>query len=135
EADMNQLIADLAVHRFDVIISDIPIAPSTRVKSFNHPLGDCAVAFCATKSLAARYQRSFPKSLDGAPLLLPTADTDLRRSLDRWFHSHEITPQIVAEFEDSALMKEFGQGGWGVFPIPAVIVPDVKRQYGVSVVG
>ncbi len=135
EADMNQLIADLAIHRYDVIISDMPIAQSARVKSFNHPLGDCAVTFCATKSLAARYQRSFPESLDGAPMLLPTADTDLRRSLDRWFQSHGITPQIVAEFEDSALMKEFGQGSWGVFPIPAAIVSDVKRQYAVSVIG
>ncbi len=135
EADLNQLVADLANHRYDVIISDMPIAPGTRVKSYNHPLGDCSLTICATKPLAARYRRGFPESLHGAPMLLPTTNTDMRRSLDRWFDSQEIVPRIIAEFDDSALLKEFGQGGVGLFPVPTAVVDEVKQQYSVVHVG
>jgi LysR family transcriptional regulator, transcriptional activator of nhaA len=135
EADLTQLIAGLAVHRYDVIISDMPIAPGARVRSFNHPLGECPIAICGTKSLVNRYRRDFPRSLHRAPMLLPTPNTDMRRSLDRWFAQQEITPRIVAEFDDSALLKEFGQGGWGVFPVPAAVVKEVKKQYSVQQVG
>lgn len=135
EASINELIADLAVHRYDVIISDLPIAPSVRVKSFNHPLGECAIAFCGVKKLADRYRRGFPDSLDGAPLLLPTTSTDLRRALDRWFDDRGIRPWLAAEFDDSALMKEFGKGGLGLFPIPAAVVQEVVEQYSVVHVG
>lgn len=135
EASLNELIADLAVHRFDVIISDLPIAPTVRVKSFNHPLGESAIAFCGVKKLADRFRRGFPDSLDGAPLLLPTSSTDLRRSLDRWFEARGIRPWLAAEFDDSALMKEFGKGGLGLFPIPAAVVQEVVEQYSVAHVG
>lgn len=135
EAALNELIADLAVHRYDVIISDLPIAPSVRVRSYNHPLGDCGIAVCGTKALADRYRRGFPESLDGAPMLMPTGNTEIRRSLDRWFDRSGITPWIAAEFDDSALIKEFGKGGLGLFPVPAAVVAEVKEQYSVSLVG
>jgi len=135
EAPLDELVSDLVRHRHDVILSDMPIPSNSRIRSFNHPLGDCAVAFCAVAPLAKEYGPNFPESLDKAPLLLPSANTELRRSLDRWFDEQEFTPRVVAEFDDSALLKEFGSGGAGVFPIPAAVLPDVKRQYGVESLG
>jgi LysR family transcriptional activator of nhaA len=102
---------------------------------FNHPLGDSEIGFFAPPPLAAKLRRRFPKSLEGAPVLLPTTNTALRRDLDAWFERHEIKPRAVAEFEDSALMKVFGQSGGFAFPAPAAIERDVRRFYGVGLVG
>lgn len=135
EDDLTQLLADLAVHRYDVIISDMPVAPAMRVKSFNHPLGECSISICGTKSLADRYGPRFPDSLNDAPLLLSTTNTDMRRSLDRWFDSQGFSPCIVAEFDDSALLKEFGREGHGLFPVPTAVVDVVKDQYDVIQLG
>ena len=85
--------------------------------------------------MAAGYRRKFPASLDGAPFLLPSDNSTLRRSLDQWFDSQHIRPKIVGEFQDSALVKAFGQAAMGVFVAPTVIEKQVRRQYGVSVVG
>jgi LysR family transcriptional activator of nhaA len=135
EAKFDQLLADLAVDRFDVVLSDSPLGVGARVRAFNHPLGECGIAICGTAKLAARYRRRFPQSLDGAPMLLPTPHTDMRRSLDQWFDARRISPQVVAEFDDSALMKEFGLNGAGLFPVPLAVLGDVRRQYKAVLAG
>jgi LysR family transcriptional regulator, transcriptional activator of nhaA len=135
EAPLEDLVSGLLRHRYDVILSDTPITSQQRIRSFNHPLGDSGIAICGTKELATRLRRRFPKSLDGAPILLPAVNSEYRRVLDRWLDDEGCVPQIVAEFDDSALLKEFGHAGVGVFPIPAVVVPEVKRQYQVEVIG
>jgi LysR family transcriptional activator of nhaA len=93
------------------------------------------VVFFATKELAAAHRRKFPKSLDGAPMLLPTENTTLRRSLDQWFAARGVRPKLVGEFEDAALLKVFGQTGLGIFPATSVIADEVQRQYQVRPVG
>ena len=105
------------------------------MKAFNHLLGECGITFFAEPTLAARYRRRFPACLAEAPLLLPSDGTTLRRSLDQWFDDRSIRPNVVGEFQDSALLKVFGQAGTGVFCVPAVLEGDVRRRYGVSVVG
>jgi LysR family transcriptional activator of nhaA len=105
------------------------------VRAFNHLLGECGIVFFATANLARAHRRSFPQSLDGAPLILPTENTTLRRSLDQWFVAQGIHPKVVGEFEDSALLKVFGQAGMGIFPASAVIADEVRRQYQVHPVG
>lgn len=130
-----RLLAELAVHDLDVVISDGPVAPSVSIRAFSHLLGECDVVFFATPELAAAHRRRFPKSLDGAPMLLPTENTALRRSLDNWFAARGLRPKVVGEFEDSALIKVFGQQGIGIFPAPSVIADEVRRQYQVRPVG
>jgi len=131
----DRLLAELATHNLDIVIADAPVGPSIRVRAFNHLLGECGVVFFATAELASRYRRGFPESLDGAPLLLPTENTTLRRSLDQWFTARGIRPEVVSEFEDSALLKVFGQTGMGIFPASSVIADQVRDQYRVRVVG
>jgi LysR family transcriptional activator of nhaA len=130
-----RLLSELGSHELDVVISDQPIPSGSLIKAYNHLLGECGVTLFARKELAARYRRGFPKSLNGAPLLLPSEGTELRRSLDQWFDETLILPKIEAEFDDSALMKVFGQDGAGVFPIPSAIEDKVREQYHVEVVG
>jgi len=130
-----RLLAELAVHDLDVLISDAPVPPSARIRAFSHLLGECGLVFLGTSKLAASLCGAFPKSLDGAPVLLPTDNTVLRRALDQWFTKIGGRPNVVAEFEDSALLKVFGQTGQGIFPVPSVISKEVQRQYGVRLVG
>lgn len=130
-----RLLAELAVHDLDIVIADAPVGPSTRIRAFSHLLAECGVVFCAVPKLAAAHRRGFPASLDGAPLLLPAEGSTLRRSLDQWFGLHNIVPKIVGEFDDSALLKVFGQAGTGIFPVPALIADEVQRQYQVRRVG
>jgi LysR family transcriptional activator of nhaA len=131
----DRLLADLALHELDLVLADAPVSPSLRIRAFSHLLGECHVVFLAVPALAAAHRRGFPRSLDGAPLLLPTENTMLRRSLDAWFTSHGIRPRIAGEFEDSALLKEFGQTGLGIFPVSSVIAKEIQAQYQVRPVG
>ena len=135
EGGPEELLADLAIHRLDLVIADMPAPPTVKVQAYNHLMGESGVTFFATAKLAARYRRKFPRSLEGAPVLLPTSNAVLRRLLDDWLAHHELRPNIVGEFEDSATLKAFGHGGYGLFPGPTVLEKEICRQYGVRVVG
>ncbi len=135
EGKTDDLLAALATQRFDLVLADTPIGPHLRVRAYNHLLGESGLTFFGKPALAARFKKTFPRSLDGAPLLLPTENTALRRSLDQWFGELGVRPRIVAEIEDSALVKVFGQHGLGLFCAPTIIARDVKRQYGVQAIG
>lgn len=130
-----RLLSGLAAHELDVVISDVPLAPGASIKAFNHLLGDCGVTIMAHKSIAARYRKGFPRSLEGAPMLLPTESASVRRSLDQWFDDEGLHPRIQAEFDDSALLKVFGQDALGLVPAPTAIEAYVARQYDLEVVG
>jgi len=132
ERNPTELLADLAVHRLDVVLSDAPIPPLAKVRAYNHLLGTCGITFMAQAKLAKRLRVGFPQSLDGAPVLLPSDDAVLRRDLDRWFDKIGVRPSIVGEFEDSALLKSFGQAGEGFFAAPSVVEKEVARQYKVQ---
>lgn len=129
------LLPELAVHRLDVVLADAPVDPHLSVRVFSHLLGECGVVLVGTRALAARHRRRFPQSLDGAPLLLPTPGTMLRRSLDQWIETLGVRPAIIGEFADTALMTAFGQAGIGLFPVHAVVAKEVCRQHGVGIVG
>jgi len=131
----DRLLAELAVHALDVVLTDAPISPSVRVRAYSHLLGECGLSFFGVPALASRYRKGFPKSLDGAPMLLPADNTALRRSLDEWFEATKIHPVVIGEFEDSALLKVFGQAGHALFPAPTPIEREVRKQYNVALVG
>jgi LysR family transcriptional activator of nhaA len=130
-----RLVSDLAVHAVDVVLADQPVSPSLPVRTFNHLLGECGVTIFATGALAERHRRGFPRSLDGAPFILPTENTAIRRSLDAWAIANDVRPHIVCEVEDPALLQVFGQEGMGLFAAPSVVEAQVRRQHGVRVVG
>lgn len=129
------LLAELATHELDVVISDVPPPPHIRVKVFSHLLGESGTTFFAAGPLAGKLRRRFPQSLNDQPLLLPAPSTALRRALDQWFETEDLHPRVVGQFDDSALMKAFGQAGTAAFPAPSVIEPEIIRQYKVQVVG
>jgi LysR family transcriptional activator of nhaA len=135
EGKPEPLLAQLALHEFDVVLADVPAAPGVRVRVYNHLLGDCGVSFFATPTLAAKHRKRFPQSLDGAPWLLPMPNANLRRSLDQWFDERGLRPEVRGEFDDTALIKEFGQAGAGIFAAPSVIEAEICKQYAVRVVG
>ncbi len=135
EDSYEKLLGDLAMHALDIVISDAPVPAGSTIRAFNHLLGETGVSFFGTKSLVESYKRGFPKSLDGAPMLLPVEGLTVRRSLDQWLDKNDIKPRIVAEFEDSALMKVFGSDGLGIFAAPAAVEAEVIAQYGVHLLG
>lgn len=135
EGRPERLFALLAIHELDVVLSDVPAGPPVGVRAFSHLLGGSAVSFFGTTELAACHRHKFPKCLDGAPMLLPSKDSALRRALEQWFDTEEIRPRVVGEFDDSALLKAFGQRGAGFFPAPSVIESDVRRVYQVRMMG
>lgn len=130
-----RLLAELAEHRLDVVLSDAPLTAAAGLKAFNHLLGACGVTLFAEPKMAARYRRGFPASLEGAPFLLPMEGAGLRRELEQWFDSNNLRPRPVGEFKDSALMKTFGQAGAGIFAAPGAIEEQVKQHYAVALVG
>ncbi len=135
EASIETLLAELTVHRLDLVVADRPIPPTVSTRGFNHKLGECAVSFFAAEKLAKKLKGDFPGCLDGVPLLLPSSGTQLRSNIDRWLDKLRIHPRVIAEFDDSALMKAFGREEAGVFIAPAAIEAEVEWQYQVSKIG
>jgi LysR family transcriptional activator of nhaA len=135
EGKAEDLLTELAVHRLDLVLAEAPMSPGIKVRAYNHLLGECSVSMMATAELAKQYEKGFPGSLNGAPVLLPTENTSLRQGLDQWLQTEELAPDVRGEFEDSALLKVFGQAGDGLFPVPSVIEKIVCEQYRVQVVG
>ena len=135
DGEPDQLLAQLALHELDLVLSDSPANPRLGVRAFSHLLGECGVTFFGTEELAHKYRKGFPESLNGVPFLMPARNAALRGSLDHWFDSLGIRPKTRGEFSDSALLKAFGQFGAGVFAAPSAVEADVKRMYHVSVIG
>jgi LysR family transcriptional activator of nhaA len=135
EGSPAHLLAELAEHRIDLVLSDAPIPSTIPVKAFNHLLGTSTVTVFAAPQLAAQYRRNFPACLDGAPFLLPMTESSLRRSLEQWFEAENISPRLVGEFKDRALMTTFGQGGAGLFAGPSATEKEIREYYHVAAVG
>src|SRR5688572_9607089 len=135
EATPEQLLAQLAIQSLDVVLADAPIAPTVKVRAYNHLLGETGVSFLGNARLAKTFRRRFPKSLHGAPVLLQATNTAIRRSIDQWFDDIGVQPDIVGEFEDSELLWEFGEQGHGVFPVPTVLERHVMRVHRVQLIG
>lgn len=135
ERGLAELLAELAQYRLDVVLSDAPVSPTVSVRAYSHLLGECSVSILGSSSLARKFRRGFPQSLDDAPFLLPTPKSMLRRSLDQWLDSRGIRPDVWGEFDDSALLKVFGQAGHGLFPVPCAVEKETCRRYRVQLVG
>ncbi|NQV23566.1 MAG: transcriptional activator NhaR [Rhodopirellula sp.] len=136
EGNIQDLLGELATHSVDVVLSDMQAASFVSVRAFNHFLGESATTFFAAPKLAKRLSpKSFPECLNGSPMLLPCGAATLRRTIDQWFYSNDIRPEVVGDFEDTALMKVFAQAEHGVIPAPSVVEEEVCYQYGLKVIG
>lgn len=135
EDRLEELAAELALHRLDMVLADRPLPANMDVRGFSHPLGDCGIAFLAEKALTQKLKAGFPQCLNATPMLIPGEGSALRVALLRWLERKQLQPLMVGEFDDSALMSAFGQGGAGVFPVPLTTAPDVMRQYRLLEIG
>jgi LysR family transcriptional activator of nhaA len=135
EWKLDTLLGELALHRLDLVIADAPIPSGVSVRAFNHRLGSCGVSFFAAPSLLESCQGQFPACLDGAPLLMPAEESAVGQRLRAWLQARSLHPRVVGECDDSALAKEFGRRGMGVFVGPTVLERDIEKQYGVRALG
>ena len=135
EGRLASLLADLAIHRLDMIIADRVMPTSLNVRGYSHLLGESGLTVFGARKLVDGLSGEFPENLDKAPLLLPGEDVAIRPRLIQWLEANNLHPRIVGEFDDSALIKAFGQAGAGLFVAPTAIADHVCEQYKVVVVG
>ena len=135
EGKFPDLLAQLALHRLDLVIADEPMSRRMSVKAFNHPLGSTAMSFFAAPQLKALLKGEFPQCLNGMPMLIQGAAASVRQQLEGWLTQHQIQPRIIGEFDDGALMTAFGREGRGVFMAPTVLEAETVEQFGVDVIG
>lgn len=135
ESDLDSLLGDLAVHKLDLVLSDRSVPTGLNVKAYSHELGSSGMSFFGSESLIEAYKGDFPQILDNAPVLLPLNDHVIRRSLDDWFETVGVSPIVIAEFDDSALLKAFGEAGKGFFPAPTAMTRQVEDMYHVKAIG
>lgn len=135
EASLTNLLAELSVHRLDLVLSDQALPQGLSIRAYTHRLGGSGMSFFARGPLLAQLGNSFPENLNDAPILLPTRHSELRRQIDDWLEANKLSPRIMGEFDDSALMKAFGEAGAGVFIAPSVIEQEVERMYRSKVIG
>ncbi len=129
EGKLDDMLAQLAAHRLDVVLSDEPAPSNANFKVFTHDLGESSVTICAEPKLATKLKRNFPQSLNDAPALLPAENTAMRRSLETWFRAHKVKPNVVAEFDDLALMKVMAAEGRGFIAVPTVALKEAVSRY------
>jgi LysR family transcriptional activator of nhaA len=135
EDQFDALLAELALHKLDVVLTDRPVRSGTTLRVFSHMVFESATIVVGTPALAEQYRAGFPESLDGAPFLLPTRNNALRARIDEWFELHLVRPDVVGEFEDNALLNTFGRRGAGLFFAPAALQTDIEEQFGATLVG
>lgn len=135
EDHTEKLLADLAVHEVDLVIADSPIPPAVKIKAYNHFLGESGITFIASDKLAKQFARGFPQSLNKAPMFLPSHGAAIRREFDYWFQTQGVTPNVIGEFQDSALMKSFARAGHAIMATPTCVEKDVMSEYGLHLVG
>jgi LysR family transcriptional regulator, transcriptional activator of nhaA len=135
EGNLAELAAGLGAHTYDLVLADVPLPPGSSIRAYNHLLGQCGVTFFATKDEARRRRPGFPESLHDAAMLLPLTTSALRRELETWFELRGIVPRIVAEIEDSALLKAFGASGRGIFCAPSIVAGQIAAMYDVAAIG
>ena len=135
EGEFDDLLAELALHRLDVVLADRPAAPNPNLKLYSHSLGSSALAWYAPPSLYAAARRGFPRSLSEVPVVLPTAHAAVRARLDAWFEELDIIPRVVGDFEDSALLETFAAAGLGAFPAPELVQSALVARHRVRRVG
>jgi len=135
EDQFDALLAELALHKLDVVLTDREVRAGTSLKVFSHQLFDSEMLVVGTPALAERYRDGFPHNLGGAPFLLPTRNNALRGKIDEWFVQHGVRPDVVGEFEDNALLNTFGRRGLGLFFTSAALSGEVAEQFGAVEVG
>jgi LysR family transcriptional activator of nhaA len=135
EDQFEALLADLALHKLDVVLTDREVRAGASLKVFSHQLFDSAMVVVGAPALARAWREGFPGNLNGAPFLLPTRNNALRGKIDEWFVQHRIRPDVVGEFEDNALLNTFGRRGLGLFFAPAALADDVAEQFGAVRIG
>lgn len=135
EAPLPDLLADLSIHKLDLILADSPMSPTLNVRAYNHVLGETGISFFAARAEASKYSNGFPRSLNDAPMLMPTESSALRAGLELWLKQQSVVPVVVAEFEDRALMKAFGEAAVGIFTSPTAVEEDVISKYDTKVIG
>lgn len=135
EGRLAPLLAELAIHRLDMIIADRPMPGNLNVRGYSHLLGESGLTVFGSPRLVKECGGTFPGMLDNAPFLLPGEDAAIRPKLIHWLEANSLRPHIVGEFDDSALIKAFGQAGAGLFVAPKAISEHLCEQYKVSVMG
>ncbi|MEO7495910.1 MAG: LysR family transcriptional regulator [Massilia sp.] len=135
EDEFESLLADLALHKLDVVLTDRATRSGTTLRLFSHLLFESDTIIAGAPALAGKYAEDFPKNLNGAPFLLPTRNNSLRGRIDAWFELHDLRPDVVGEFEDNALLNTFGRRGLGLFFAPAALADDLREQFGALEVG
>ncbi|WP_423199986.1 MULTISPECIES: transcriptional activator NhaR [unclassified Cupriavidus] len=135
EWKLDLLLAELALHRLDLVIADAPIPSDVSVRAFNHRLGGSGISFFAAPRLREFCRKPFPACLDGAPMLMPAEESAVGQRLRHWLQARSLTPRVVGECDDSALAKEFGRRGLGIFIGPTVLEKDIEKQFDVRALG
>ncbi|MBI1346468.1 LysR family transcriptional regulator [bacterium] len=129
------LVADLAIDQLDLVLTETVPTANPHLRVHAHLVEECVTTFLGVETFAEHYRRSFPRTLNDAPLILPTAGHVLRQAFDAWCREHQVSPRIVAEYDDLALLMEMGMAGQGLFPVPAAVTDDLLARAGVSTVG
>jgi LysR family transcriptional activator of nhaA len=134
QAEIGPLVNQLQAHRLDIVLADEPASSSLKAKTFNHRLGRSGVTFCAVPAIAVKLRRNFPRSLHGAPALLPSENMGMRGALEKWFDGQGVRPRLVGEFEDSALMEVAASGALGFTTVHTVVDRAALKHYGLKVI-
>ncbi|HXT12603.1 MAG TPA: LysR family transcriptional regulator [Candidatus Angelobacter sp.] len=131
ETSVSDMLLELASYQLDLVLADEPASSGVTTNVFNHLLGESGVTFCATSPLATKLRRGFPKSLNGAPALLPMSNSGLRRSLEKWFHAVGVRPRLVGEFYDPAFVNVLALHGLGFMAVPTVVAKEIGNDFGI----
>jgi LysR family transcriptional activator of nhaA len=135
EGEFEDLLAELALHRLDIVLADRPAPNNKNLNVYSEELIRSSIAWYIPHQLIKQIKHGFPECLNHIPVLLPTSHSTVRLSIDQWFMKNRVSPNIIGEFEDSALLKTFAVSGLGVFPAGKIIQKELEDTYAMKVLG
>ncbi|PIS10806.1 MAG: LysR family transcriptional regulator [Bdellovibrio sp. CG10_big_fil_rev_8_21_14_0_10_47_8] len=117
EGEGPELMDDLINHRLDLVISNAaPPTLSTTEKLYARSLAQLPLIVAAS----AQYKNlidNFPRSLQDQPFIFPTIHSRVRNEVEHFFETERIQVDMIAETQDTSLLKMLAMEGKGLIVV------------------
>ena len=128
-ATHKSLMTSLAAGEVDLFLTDTPVESASHIRAYNHNIGSSTISIMCSRRLEAKYKPGFPHSLNGAPMVMHSVGTPIRRGFEQWAAAHNIQPVCMGEVDDTSLIRAAAQWGERCFAMPTIEKESLLKNF------
>jgi len=121
------LLSQLEDHLLDIVFHDSTVLPVIAKSAEHRLIADLPVVFCADKKLAQTIGK-FPNCLNKAPLILPTAPSQVAFAVREFLLSKKLEPHILGEIQDIEIVRRLALRGLGIAPLNLLTISQAPAK-------